>query len=95
MREKMVTRTIISSIVEMVSLNLETMTPNIIKVALSIDSEDEKLLLKIAKKVYETDTSKVVSIKYIEKQERLYGMPEQVFLATAIELDPITRKPLN
>lgn len=95
MREKMVTRTIISSRVEMVSLNLETMQPNIGSIELPIDTEDENLLLKVAKKGYETDTTKIVSVKYLEKREKLYGMTENDFLYYSVELDPTTRKPLN
>ena len=95
MREKMVTRTIISSNVEMVTLNLETMQPSITSIELPIDTEDEKLLLKVAKKGYETDTMKIVSVKYLEKREKLYGMTENDFLYYSVELDPITRKPLN
>lgn len=95
MREKMITRTIISTRVEMVSLNLETMQPSIGSIELPIDTEDEKLLLKIAKKGYETDTIKIVSVKFLEKREKLYGMTENDFLYYSVELDPITRKPLN
>lgn len=94
MREKMVTRTVVSTVVTMVTLNLETMTPETATYVLPIDSNDEKMLLKYAKKSFETDTLKIVKVTYEGTSEKLYGMTEIKFLENAVELDPETRKPL-
>lgn len=94
MREKFVTRTVTETKVKMVTLDLETMTPNTTLEFLPTDETDETKLLKIAHKLFDTETIKVVKIEYDGKRETLYGVKEQVFLSMAVELDPITRKPL-
>lgn len=95
MREKMVTRTVVSTVVTMVTLDLKTMTPETATYTLPIDSDDDKVLLKYAKKAFETDTMIIVKVTFEGTSEKLYGMTEIKFLENAVELDPETRKPLN
>ena len=66
---------------------VETITKVIPKV-------DEK---KIQKEVEKTlpDNLKFVAVESKEDVTKLYGLDEAKFLAEAIELDPVTRKPLD
>lgn len=52
-------------------------------------------LLKAIKKIYETDTCRIVKVINSEEVHKLYGMPTEQFYAHAIELDPETRKPIE
>lgn len=52
--------------------------------------EDEKAVLKAAKKVYETDEHKVVQVVSTSVAETLYGMSEADFIAHAKPLPPRT-----
>ena len=54
--------------------------------------KDEATLLKVVKKVYEDDVTKIVYIKDVETVETLYGMLETDFIQSAKILDPETRK---
>lgn len=90
----MVTRTVAQTRVQLIGLNLETMSPETTIEYLSIEETDENKLLKMAHKTFDTDTFKVVAVKYEGIKETLYGVPENEFLAIAVELDPETRKPL-
>ena len=51
-------------------------------------------LLKALKKIYETDTLKLVKIVSTKNVHKLYGMACDEFYKNATELDTETRKPL-
>ena len=92
-RERMVTRTI--EVLEVSALCMDIVKVEPIVKTLELtgmgETSDDKLL-KALKKVYETDTLKVVSINSTNKREELYGMTEIDFLKSAVRLDNETRK---
>lgn len=95
-RERMVTRTI--EVLEVSALCMDIVKVEPIVKTLELtgmgETTDDKLL-KALKKVYETDTLKVVSINSTNKREELYGMTEIDFLKSAVRLDNETRKRLE
>lgn len=82
-RVPMVTRTIITTKVNVMCLNIETGEPcNRSVVVPRVYKNDEKLLKKV-KEVLETETLKPVHIDDKEVIETLYGMSEQEFIEHA------------
>lgn len=91
-KEKMITRsfnvtkaTVMT--VDMVLCELETKV-----VLLSGRFTDSDKLLVECKKQLETEQLKVVSVTSTEEFEKLYGMPENEFIANANELVPRAKK---
>lgn len=79
-RVPMVTRTIITTKVNVMCLDIETGEPcNKCVVVPRTYKDDEKLLKKV-KEVLETETLKPVHIVDKEEIETLYGMSEQEFI---------------
>lgn len=89
----MVTRTIITTKVNVLCLNLETCEPFNKVVVLPRTYKDDKKLMK-ALEHFNTDTEKVVHVVDKEEVETLYGMSEQDFINGAKILDKDTRKEL-
>lgn len=86
-RVPMVTRTIITTKVNVMCLNIETEeTCNRSVVVPRTYNDDEKLLKKV-KELIETETLKPVHIVDKEEIETLYGMSEQEFIKRA-EVQP-------
>ena len=96
MRKRMVTRTIVSTNVTVICLNIETAEPTnaTYTVAGQYGQKDFEKLLKKLKSKYETDTVKLVSIVSVEWHEEIYGMTEDDFMAQAKRLDE-NRKPID
>lgn len=89
-RVPMVTRTIITTNVNVMCLDIETGEPcNKCVVVPRTYKDDEKLLKKV-KEVLETKTLKPVHIVDKEEIETLYGMTEQEFIEHAEVLPPRT-----
>ena len=88
----LITRTTITLVAKVLVANLETnkveeQTFNIPKVKENkVQKEIEKIL---------PDTLKFVSVVSLEDKETLYGLDESIFLQNAVELDPVTRRPLK
>lgn len=109
MRKAMVTRTVLSTRVNALCLDVESAEPMNQEFNLSgvygkttkdengnkTFEVDEKKLLKACQKAFDTDAVKVVHIVDSEVVENLYGMDENEFLARAVQLDPNTRKPIE
>lgn len=95
MRKAMVTRTIESTRVNALCLDIKTAEPMNKEFNLSGTYKDESKLLKAVQKAFDTDDLKVVHIVDSEVVNTLYGMYENDFLANAMELDPETRKPIS
>lgn len=87
-RERMVTRTISFTEVTVISMNIETVTPQheVIRIAGVFDND--KALLNNLKNRYETDLYKIVAITDTKVIEKLYGMSEEDFIEYAKELPP-------
>ena len=91
-REKMVTRTIISTKCVVLALDTETVEPSNLTVEVSGTFQNEEKLMKAVKAVAETDTLKIVQILTTETVEKFYGVSEQKFMVIARELEPRKKK---
>lgn len=91
-RKPMVTRTIITTKVIVLCLNVNSAEPFNETVTLPRTYKDDKKLLKSVEEVINTDTVKAVHIVDKKEIETLYGMSEQDFINNAKILDPATRK---
>lgn len=94
-RKPMVTRTIITTKVNVLCLDVESAEPFNKVITLPRTYKDDKALLKSVEKVVNTDSVKAVHVVDKEEVETLYGMDEQKFIDNAVVLDPETRKELE
>lgn len=94
-RKRMVTRTIESTKVTVMALEVETAEVCNKTYNLSGIYDNDAKLLKAVQKVYDSDTIKNVHVVASERIETIYGMDENDFLAQAVVLDPTTRKPIT
>lgn len=91
-RKPMVTRTIITTKVTVLCLDVNSAEPFNKTVTLPRTYKDDKKLLKSVEEVINTDNVKAVHIVDKKEIETLYGMTEQDFINNAKILDPATRK---
>lgn len=86
-KEKMITRTMITTHVDVILYDVNDKTtfdmPHNIVGKVSVDDA-----LEILHDTFDTDTLKVVMISKMEYIEKLYGMPESLFMEHATELPP-------
>ena len=82
-RIPMVTRTIITTRVNVLCLDIEHAEPCNRVITIPRTYKDEDAILKKVKPLLETDTLKVVHVVDTEKEETLYGMAEQEFIELA------------
>ena len=94
-RKPMVTRTIVTTRVTLMCLNIKTGEPFNEVLMLPRTYNDDKNLLKVVQETFDTDEKKAVHIVDKEEIETLYGMSEQEFIQNAKVLDPETRKVLE
>lgn len=94
MRKPMVTRTIVTTKVTALCLDIEKGEPCNKVVTLPRTYKDEKALMKKLEE-FNSDTLKFVHVVAKEEIETLYGMTEQDFIDNAVVLDPETRKALT
>ena len=94
-RKPMVTRTIVTTKVNVLCLDIKSAEPFNQTITLPRTYKDEKKLLKKVEEVVNTDDVKAVHVVDKEEVETLYGMTEQDFITNATILDPTTRKVLN
>lgn len=93
-RKPMVTRTIVTTKVNVLCLDIQTAEPFNKVVTLPRTYKDEKLLKKV-EEIVNTNDVKAVHVVDKEEVETLYGMTEQDFITNATILDPTTRKELE
>lgn len=86
-RERMVTRTVTQSTIEVMRVNVNTAEVSIIPYKLG-GMYDEAEALKKLKKLFETDELKLVHVESIFTEELLLGMPEEDFIRFATVLPP-------
>lgn len=91
-RKPMVTRTIITTKVTVLCLDINAAEPFNETVTLPRTYKDNKKLLKSVEEVINTEEVKAVHIVDKKEIETLYGMTEQDFINNAKILDPATRK---
>lgn len=92
-RERMVTRTVSTTTVDVLVINIETAEVCTKSFVLGQNMvKDEKTMLNNAQKMLDDETGtilcKCVAIKNIKEEETLYGMTEQDFLKYAKVLPP-------
>ena len=93
-RLPMVTRTIKTTKVNVMCLDVTKGEPFNKDVVLPRTYTDDNKLLKKVKDIVDTDDVKAVHIVKKEEIETMYGMSEQDFINSAKVLDPATRKAL-
>lgn len=86
-RQPMVTRTITTTEVNALCLDIVKCEPLNIDITLSRTYSDEAKLLKACKEVAETETIRVVEIVDKKEKNTIYGMTEQEFIKYASKLD--------
>lgn len=91
-RERMITRTILETEVEVICMNVNTVEPQIKTFTLTGLQKNNDYILKQLKKQHETDSFKLVAIQNVQEKESMYGMKEIDFIKLATKLDPETRK---
>ena len=94
-RKPMVTRTITTTKVNVLCLDITTSEPFNKEVILPRTYKDDKSLMKKVQEVVGTDEVKAVHVVDKDEVVTLYGMDEQAFIEKATILDPETRKELE
>ena len=94
-RKPMVTRTIVTTKVNVLCLDIKSAEPFNKTVTLPRTYKDDKKLLKKVEEVVNTDDVKAEHVVNKEEVETLYGMTEQDFITNATILDPDTRKEIE
>lgn len=94
-RKPMVTRTITTTKANVLCMDIQSAEPFNKVITLPRSYKDDKILMKRAREVVETDSIKVVHIVDKEEVETLYGMTEQEFIENGVVLDRETRKVLE
>lgn len=87
-RVPMVTRTIVSTVVNVMCLDVQAGEPLNLSVKVPRTYKDDETLLKVVKPLVETETIKAVHIVDKSEVETLYGMTEQEFIEKAKVLPP-------
>lgn len=94
-REKMITRTIETTVCDVLAVELEHMEKGIQQMDIEINANvEEKDAKTILEKRYGEKYS-IVKIQNLTHKETLMGMLESVFMYNAVVLDPETRKPIK
>lgn len=94
-RKPMVTRTITTTKVNVLCLNIQTSEPFNTEVVLPRTYKDEKSLMKMVSSLIDSETQKAVHVVDKVEVETLYGMTEQDFINNAKILDKESRKEIE
>ena len=93
-RKPMVTRTITTTQVNVLCLDIVAGEPFNQQVTLPRTYKEDKKLMKAIEEVVNTENVKAVHVVAKEEVETLYGMCEQDFINNAVVLDNETRRPI-
>lgn len=88
MSKNMVTRTILTTEVSVLCLDLIKSEPFNMDVTLPRTYKDEKTMMKKVSALIDNDERKAVHIVHSQVVETLYGMPEEEFIIAAEVLPP-------
>ena len=94
-RKPMVTRTITTTQVNVLCLDIVAGEPFNQQVTLPRTYKEDKKLMKAIEEVVNTENVKAVHVVAKEEVETLYGMSEQDFINNAVVLDNETRRPIG
>ena len=86
-RERMVTRTIETTVATALCLDTNTAEPVNKTVPLAGTFKDEKAMLRAVKKQIETDDFKVAKIVDVKIEKALYKQTEAQFIANAVKVE--------
>lgn len=89
----MVTRTIIGTSITAKVVDKDTNEISTYTSVVSKNIEEEKDATKALAKVIPSNLV-IIKVEDFAKVEKMYGMSQADFLANAVELDPVTRKPI-
>ena len=89
-RERMVTRTVTTTTCEVMCVNVTTAEVQVKDYTLT-GEQTKETALKQLKKLYETETEKIVNVNAVSLNETLYGMTELDFIKLAKVLPPRTK----
>lgn len=87
-RVRMVTRTVVVTVVEVMCVDVTTAQVQINEIEVSGSYTDNEVLLKAIKKQHENDSFKCVAVQSATEKEVLYGMEEIEFIKLAKVLPP-------
>lgn len=90
-RERMITRTVLQTTAEVMCIDVGTAEVTIQSYSIGGEYTQEQLLKKL-KKIYETNTFKLITIEHMTGKELLLGMTESQFMEYATVLPPRTKK---
>ena len=90
---KMITRTVIGTQLTAKVVNKETEEIYTKSLILDTKVEDVAKAVKLASKLV-AENEVVISVSDLATVEKLYGVTVEDFMSVAVELDPVTRKPL-
>ena len=93
-RKRMITRTITQTTAQVMTLNVSTAEVQIHQYDIGGPYNDDELLSKL-KKIFETDTLKLVHIESQVCKELLLGMCEEDFIRLAEVLPPRTQNNID
>lgn len=88
-RKRMITRTVEQTTAEVMTLDITTAEVRINSYTIGGSYTDTELLAQL-KKLFESDTLKLVHIETQHREELLLGMPEEDFIRLAQVLPPRT-----
>lgn len=94
-RKPMVTRTIITTKVTALCMDIHKCEPCNVTVVLPRTFKNADKLMKAVREQVDSDDIKVAHIVDTVEVETLYGMSEQDFIKGAVKLDPNTRKAIE
>ena len=86
-RERMITRTVEQTIAEVMTININTAEVTIEQYTIGGTYTDSELLKRL-KKIYESDTFKLVNLESQSTEKLLLGMSEDDFIRLAQTLPP-------
>ena len=89
-RERMITRTVTTTNCEVMCVNVTTAEVQVKDYTLT-GEQTKETALKQLKKLYETETEKIVTVNSVSLNETLYGMSELDFIKLAKVLPPRTK----
>ena len=96
MRKDMVTRTVVGTqaTVKVVNTSTEAITREEVLLNKTYeDTQDKKLINAIKKSL--SDDVVIIKVESLVPMNKLYGVETSKFMENAVELDPVTRKPIQ
>ena len=89
-RERMITRTVTQTTAEVMTIDVTTAEVQICEYTIGGTYDRNEVLLKKLKKLFQTDTFKLVNINTTKVDDLLLGMTEEDFIRYARVLPPRT-----